>query len=210
MVQPSCVQTASIAVTVVAFVREIRNDPAMEFTSAAPPTSASGVPVVVTCTFEFANAPVSAARSIGVLPESEGDDEEDPPLLQAEKTAVSAAAVAAVHAPAQKDRRETFVFTRVSWAISGPAEKSRDFAEAGARALRFRKVDYSVRVRRRTRSRDVRESLSVSAWHTDCDREERRLHVAKPMTQMLSGVDSLFYLATGIVIIAAVAGYFLK
>lgn len=115
IVQPSCVQTASTAVKPFALVRATRNAPAIEFTSAAPPAAASGEFAVFTCTAEFAKTPVSAARSVGVLLGPDGDDDEEEPELQDEKTAESAAAVAAVHAPAQNDRRETFVFTQVSW-----------------------------------------------------------------------------------------------
>ena len=50
MVHPSCVQTASIAENVLALVRASRNTPAVDSTSAAPPTSASADPATVTCT----------------------------------------------------------------------------------------------------------------------------------------------------------------
>jgi hypothetical protein len=78
---------------------------------------------------------LSVARSVGVLPDDDdGEDGDEPPLPHEENNADSAAAVAAVHAPAQNERRETFVSTQVSLAISGPAETLRIvLAEDGAR-----------------------------------------------------------------------------
>ena len=68
MVQPSCVHVPSITVKVVSLVREMRNKPALDSTRAAPPTLASGVPVVVTRTRAFANEPGSWARSVADPP----------------------------------------------------------------------------------------------------------------------------------------------
>src|SRR5688572_9493979 len=68
MVQPSCVQTPSITVNVVSLVRETRNKPAFDSTRAAPPTFASGVPVVVTRTRALANCPWITLRSAAEPP----------------------------------------------------------------------------------------------------------------------------------------------
>src|SRR5688572_2463433 len=68
MVQPSCVQTPSITVNVVSPVRETRNKPAFDSTRAAPPTFASGVPVVVTRTRALANCPWITLRSAAEPP----------------------------------------------------------------------------------------------------------------------------------------------
>src|SRR5436190_18367475 len=79
-VQPSCEQTASMAVNDVLLVRETRNGPATEFTSAAPPTSVSGDPAAVTLTAAPVNWPLRTARLVGVLLGPDGDDDE-PSLL---------------------------------------------------------------------------------------------------------------------------------
>jgi hypothetical protein len=63
IVQPSCVQVPSITVNAVSLVREMRNRPAVDSTRAVPPTFASGVPAVVTCTRAFVNRPCSMLKS---------------------------------------------------------------------------------------------------------------------------------------------------
>ena len=40
--------------------------------------------------------------------------------------------------------------------------------------------------------------------------QQPRFDVAKPLTYTLSQVDSLFYLAAGVIFVAAVAGFFLR
>jgi hypothetical protein len=104
IVHDSWVQTASIAVNVLASVRDTRNTPAVDSTSAAPPTSLSADPATVSCTDEPAKRPATTP-SIDAGPLGEVGD---PP--QAEKIVAIVAPDATWHAPAQKRRRETSVF----------------------------------------------------------------------------------------------------
>src|SRR5438874_13650482 len=80
MVQPSCVQTASIAENAVALVRDSRNTPAMDWTSTAPPTSASADPAAVTRTLVPVNTPVLTPSGEAMVLGAAGDD--DDPALQ--------------------------------------------------------------------------------------------------------------------------------
>ena len=97
MVQPSWVHTASTAVNALSLERDTRNTPAFDWTSAAPPTLASGEPLTVTCTLLPEKRPA-------IVPSGEP---EPPPLgevdepLQPVKTVINVALDAAAHAPAQ-------------------------------------------------------------------------------------------------------------
>src|SRR3970040_1591449 len=104
MVHPSWVQTASIAENVFVLVRAIRNTPAVDSTSTAPPTSANADPAAVTCTPEPANRP---ARTLSIEAAPPGDVGDDPP--QAVNSVANVAPEATEHAPAQNRRRETGV-----------------------------------------------------------------------------------------------------
>jgi hypothetical protein len=105
IVHPSCVQTASIAEKALALIREIRNTPAVDSTSAAPPTSANAEPAAVTCTVEPENRPDSTP-SLDPMPLGDvGDD----PSSQAENSVASVAQEAIWQASAQNRRRETGV-----------------------------------------------------------------------------------------------------
>ena len=106
MVQPSWVQTASIAENVLVLVLAIRNTPATDSASTAPPTLSNADPAVLTRTVEPANWP-------GTLPNVEGaplGDVGDPSPPQAETSVASVAQEATWHASAQNWRRETSVF----------------------------------------------------------------------------------------------------
>jgi hypothetical protein len=105
MVHPSWVQTPSIAENVLAPVRDMRNTPAVDSTTTAPPTSASADPVVVTCTVEPMNRP---ARTLSFEAMPLGDVGDPPP--QAEASVASVAQEATWQASAQNRRRETDVF----------------------------------------------------------------------------------------------------
>src|SRR6185436_9983598 len=109
-VQPSCVQTASTAMNAELLVRETRNGPATEFTSAAPPTSVSGDPAAVTFTVVPVNWPLRTARFVGVLLGPDGDDDEPSLLPHAVNSVASAAPALTWQAAAQKERRETVAF----------------------------------------------------------------------------------------------------
>src|SRR5688572_8345763 len=103
MVQPSCVQTASTAEKALSLVRASRNTPAVDSTSAAPPTLASGDPAIVTCTRDAENRPATTASAEAMPPP--GDVGDPPP--QAENSVASVMPEAAWQAPAQNRRRET-------------------------------------------------------------------------------------------------------
>ena len=64
---------------VVSLVREIRNRPALDSTRAAPPTLASGVPVTVTVTREFANWLGTTLSGEAAGPLGDVGDEPSPP-----------------------------------------------------------------------------------------------------------------------------------
>src|SRR5262245_58562933 len=72
-VQPSWVQTASMAEKLLAPVRATRNLPPVDCTSTAPPTSASAEPAVVTCTLDPASRPFNTPRSVALLPSEVGE-----------------------------------------------------------------------------------------------------------------------------------------
>src|SRR5260221_13370043 len=82
IVQPSCVQTASIAVNALALVRDTRNAPAIDWTSAAPPTSVNAVPATVTRTAAPVNTPALTPSVDGTPPppDGEGEADDDDPL----------------------------------------------------------------------------------------------------------------------------------
>ena len=107
MVHPSWVQTASIAENVLALVRAIRNTPAVDSTSTAPPTSANADPAAVTCTTDPVNRP---DRTPSLEPMPLGDVGDDVPPAQAENSVASVAPEATWQAPAQNRRRETGAF----------------------------------------------------------------------------------------------------
>src|SRR6266545_1579189 len=94
---------ASTAENALALVRASRNTPAVDSTSAAPPTSANADPATETCTPEPVNRP-DRTPSIEAMPLG---DVGDPP--QAENSVASVAPDATWQAPAQNRRRETFV-----------------------------------------------------------------------------------------------------
>src|SRR5204862_7338773 len=96
-----------MAVNDVLLVRETRNGPATEFTSAAPPTSVSGDPAAVTLTAAPVNWPLRTARLVGVLLGPDGDDDEPSLLPHAVKSVASAAPGPTWQAAAQNERRET-------------------------------------------------------------------------------------------------------
>src|SRR5258706_13397006 len=75
MVHDSWLQTASIAVKALSLVRASRNRPAVDSTSAAPPTSASADPGTVTCTLEPLNQP---ARTGSIAAGALGDVDKPP------------------------------------------------------------------------------------------------------------------------------------
>ena len=89
MVQPSWVQTPSIAVNALALVRDTRNTPAIDWTSTAPPTSANADPSTVTRTLVPVKTPVLTPSGEATLLGDVGDDD-DPPL-QAVKSVASVA-----------------------------------------------------------------------------------------------------------------------
>ena len=131
MVHPSCVQTPSIAEKVVAFVREIRNTPAVDSTSTAPPTSASGDPAAVTSTVEPVNRPVNTP-SFDPMPLGEVGD--DGPSSQAANSVASVAQEAIWQASAQNRRRETGVFVSdiaVILVSAGSAARSENRQDQG-------------------------------------------------------------------------------
>jgi hypothetical protein len=82
----------------------MRNTPAVDSTSAAPPTSANGDPAAVTCTA----APVNRPDSTPSLDPMPLGDVGDPPS-QAENSVASVAQEAIWQASAQNRRRETGV-----------------------------------------------------------------------------------------------------
>src|SRR3954462_4831388 len=104
MVQPSCVQTASIAVNTLALVRDSRNTPATDCTSAAPPTSVSGEAATVTRTVVPANWPlITPSGDAMLLPGDDGDEEL---LPHAVNSVAIVAPEATWQAPPQNRRRE--------------------------------------------------------------------------------------------------------
>lgn len=94
MAHDSWLQMASSAVNALALVRASRNTPAVDSTSAAPPTLSNADPATVTWTRELANRPGNTGSiDAGAL----GEVGDDPPHAE---TSVA-------HAPAQNPRLET-------------------------------------------------------------------------------------------------------
>src|SRR5262252_231427 len=99
MVQPSCVQMASIAENVLSPVRASRNSPATESTSTAPPTFASSDPLTVTWTPPPVNLPALLASIETVPPSPPLGDASDDALLQPENNSASVALDVAQQTP---------------------------------------------------------------------------------------------------------------
>jgi hypothetical protein len=132
------VQTASIAEKALSLVRDTRNTPATDSTSAAPPTVASADPLTVTWTVFPTNLLAAFPSGTPGLLGADGEDDEP---LHAENKVASAAHDATWQASPQKRRREIGVsvsdicadprrFSETNWARSGPLENWPVFASA--------------------------------------------------------------------------------
>src|SRR5215472_5103759 len=98
-VQPSCVQTASMAENALSPVRASRNTPATESTSTAPPTLVNADPLTVTWTALPVNLPALLSSVETALPSPPLGEASDDELPQPENNIASVALDVAQHTP---------------------------------------------------------------------------------------------------------------